>query len=85
MKNIYISVFISTLLLACASTSETPKGWLNSDLTPIVDEENFTVALKKCDYIRAERTAKIDADEQAFLAYKAARDCMNKSGYSLKE
>lgn len=84
MKNNFLSLLMSTLLVACASTSETPKGWLTSELTTIVDEEKFNLALNECDYIRAARTAKIDADGQAFLAYKTARDCMEKAGYALK-
>ncbi|MBO9491830.1 hypothetical protein J7384_15835 [Endozoicomonas sp. G2_1] len=85
MKTLSTFLCSSLFLFGCAATSETPKGWLTLDGKAISDQEKFNAALKKCDYIRADRTAIVDFDGKAMQGLLVARLCMEKEGYQLKK
>lgn len=85
MKNLGVFLFSAVFLCSCTAVTETPKAWLTLKDEIISDEVNFNSAMKKCDYIRADRTAKIDFDAKAVQGLLIANMCMEKEGYKLKK
>ena len=85
MRKVIGVTILSIMLSACASTSETPRGWLNSDKSAVTDEAKFSLAMKKCDFIRAERSAIVETTGENYQAYAKARKCMENEGYLKKK